>query len=97
MVFTCLFVVVSVKMIGCFHVWLFFFFKQKTAYELRSSDWSSDVCSSDLRRSGGGRAVRADDAGDAEGAGAGDLSDPGRLRPGELGAALRRRDRTRVV
>src|SRR3546814_4178396 len=28
----------------------FFFFKQKTAYELRISDWSSDVCSSDLRR-----------------------------------------------
>src|SRR3546814_6366629 len=27
---------------------LFFFFKQKTAYELRMSDWSSDVCSSDL-------------------------------------------------
>src|SRR3546814_5791730 len=26
-----------------------FFFKQKTAYELRISDWSSDVCSSDLR------------------------------------------------
>src|SRR3546814_6133138 len=26
-----------------------FFFKQKTAYELRMSDWSSDVCSSDLR------------------------------------------------
>src|SRR3546814_14712632 len=33
----------------------FFFFKQKTAYELRISDWSSDVCSSDLglRRSPG--------------------------------------------
>src|SRR3546814_6254271 len=32
-------------------VWigLFFFFKQKTAYEMRISDWSSDVCSSDLR------------------------------------------------
>src|SRR3546814_2810116 len=30
-------------MIGCF-----FFFKQKTAYEMRISDWSSDVCSSDL-------------------------------------------------
>src|SRR3546814_6639888 len=30
----------------------FFFFKQKTAYEMRISDWSSDVCSSDLR--GGG-------------------------------------------
>src|SRR3546814_6043630 len=28
---------------------LFFFFKQKTAYEVRISDWSSDVCSSDLK------------------------------------------------
>src|SRR3546814_3863065 len=28
----------------------FFFFKQRTAYELRISDWSSDVCSSDLRQ-----------------------------------------------
>src|SRR3546814_5057390 len=27
-----------------------FFFKQKTAYEMRNSDWSSDVCSSDLQR-----------------------------------------------
>src|SRR3546814_5338358 len=32
-----------------FTVLIFFFFKQKTAYELRISDWSSDVCSSDLR------------------------------------------------
>src|SRR3546814_5365779 len=31
----------------------FFFFKQKTAYEMRISDWSSDVCSSDLARSHG--------------------------------------------
>src|SRR3546814_8899253 len=31
-------------MLVCF----FFFFKQKTAYEMRISDWSSDVCSSDL-------------------------------------------------
>src|SRR3546814_2081359 len=35
-----------------FHIYysvcLFFFFKQKTAYEMRISDWSSDVCSSDL-------------------------------------------------
>src|SRR3546814_5690629 len=31
-------------LVGCF----FFFFKQKTAYEMRISDWSSDVCSSDL-------------------------------------------------
>src|SRR3546814_5837919 len=29
---------------------IFFFFKQKTAYEMRISDWSSDVCSSDLAR-----------------------------------------------
>src|SRR3546814_9417392 len=28
---------------------MFVFFKQKTAYEMRISDWSSDVCSSDLR------------------------------------------------
>src|SRR3546814_3384715 len=31
-----------------FVVCCFFFFKQKTAYEMRISDWSSDVCSSDL-------------------------------------------------
>src|SRR3546814_7621204 len=35
-----------------FFVCLFFFFKQKTAYEMRISDWSSDVCSSDLHRAG---------------------------------------------
>src|SRR3546814_14542141 len=50
----------------------FFFFKQKTAYEMRISDWSSDVCSSDLHalkglaQAGLGRAIvvtgyRADD------------------------------------
>src|SRR3546814_9412697 len=32
-----------------YYVLSFFFFKQKTAYELRISDWSSDVCSSDLQ------------------------------------------------
>src|SRR3546814_14847481 len=32
----------------------FFFFKQKTAYEMRISDWSSDVCSSDLADHRGG-------------------------------------------
>src|SRR3546814_3503974 len=34
----------------CTHMYLcfFFFYKQKTAYEMRISDWSSDVCSSDL-------------------------------------------------
>src|SRR3546814_9015015 len=34
----------------CIIVLCFFFFKQKTAYEMRISDWSSDVCSSDLQR-----------------------------------------------
>src|SRR3546814_5258378 len=32
----------------CLYLIYFFFFKQKTAYEMRISDWSSDVCSSDL-------------------------------------------------
>src|SRR3546814_8867136 len=32
-------------------VFFFFFFNQKTAYEMRISDWSSDVCSSDLTKS----------------------------------------------
>src|SRR3546814_1990505 len=32
----------------CVSRMFFFFFKQKTAYEMRISDWSSDVCSSDL-------------------------------------------------
>src|SRR3546814_5349117 len=48
---------VIVCRVVCFHVrevlivrsvYVFFFFKQKTAYELRISDWSSDVCSADL-------------------------------------------------
>src|SRR3546814_7906201 len=39
---------------------IFFFFKQKTAYEMRISDWSSDVCSSDL--AGGVRLKALDDA-----------------------------------
>src|SRR3546814_8931753 len=35
-------------------MWLFFLFvKQKTAYEMRISDWSSDVCSSDLEKKNG--------------------------------------------
>src|SRR3546814_5737379 len=35
------------SLVLCFF-FFFFFFKQKTAYEMRISDWSSDVCSSDL-------------------------------------------------
>src|SRR3546814_8892336 len=45
-----------------FNVWLFpvfFFFKQKAAYEMRISDWSSDVCSSDLAAAAGTLGARA--------------------------------------
>src|SRR3546814_5245888 len=42
----------DVTFIDQFVMW-FFFFKQKTAYEMRISDWSSDVCSSDLVRAQG--------------------------------------------
>src|SRR3546814_9659457 len=46
--FVCLHFLYDVIVVGCCCVVCFFFFKQKTAYELRISDWSSDVCSSDL-------------------------------------------------
>src|SRR3546814_1444324 len=38
----------------------FFFFKQKPAYEMRISDWSSDVCSSDLAKAGAIGAAQAE-------------------------------------
>src|SRR3546814_6807520 len=51
-----------------FCVCCFFFFKQKTAYEMRISDWSSDVCSSDLLHAdadvAGAAGRGGDDAGD---------------------------------
>src|SRR3546814_3977515 len=53
MLYACCYIRVS-RLI-CFKLFdfiVFFFFKQKTAYEMRISDWSSDVCSSDLRRGG---------------------------------------------
>src|SRR3546814_7509496 len=40
-------VVMRIRFVLCTLV-MFFFFKQKTAYEMRISDWNSDVCSSDL-------------------------------------------------
>src|SRR3546814_7129510 len=42
------FVVICVKVVMARVMLLIFYFKQKTAYEMRISDWSSDVCSSDL-------------------------------------------------
>src|SRR3546814_9563956 len=43
-----MFSTVFVSTIIMYGLLFFFFFKQKTAYEMRISDWSSDVCSSDL-------------------------------------------------
>src|SRR3546814_14380070 len=42
-----------------YYFWFFFFFKQKTAYEMRISDWSSDVCSSDLLQGEGDKPGRS--------------------------------------
>src|SRR3546814_2815335 len=47
-VFVCIWDVFIVDVYVFFWLCVFFFFKQKTAYEMRISDWSSDVCSSDL-------------------------------------------------
>src|SRR3546814_6603716 len=43
-----LFFLLFVSFFSVVFFFFFFFFKQKTAYEMRISDWSSDVCSSDL-------------------------------------------------
>src|SRR3546814_17229886 len=65
---------------------MFFFFKQKTAYEMRISDWSSDVCSSDLDE-GRHRDAQLEDhrlaaADGAEVAAAQDVADDQRLHNG---------------
>src|SRR3546814_1309282 len=44
-----LMIIYFVMLRACFFMFFIFFFKQKTAYEMRISDWSSDVCSSDLQ------------------------------------------------
>src|SRR3546814_8379268 len=52
--FVCIVLVVYLYFLLFFMCSLFcFFFKQKTAYEMRISDWSSDVCSSDLQTDDG--------------------------------------------
>src|SRR3546814_19749292 len=63
----------------------FFFFKQKTAYEMRISDWSSDVCSSDLATPLRGRGRRRS-AGRARPA----RPDAARPGPGRRATAARR-------
>src|SRR3546814_4860010 len=65
----------------------FFFFKQKTAYEMRISDWSSDVCSSDLQCRGDGDdqvGLQADQRGDGA-----DAQDIGEQLAAETGEARR--------
>src|SRR3546814_16953972 len=66
---------------------MFFFFKQKTAYEWRISDWSSDVCSSDLfiagQQAGGGAVGQRRRVAGGESAAAGGLVEGG-LERGQL-------------
>ena len=50
----------SSKIVTEYVSFTFFFFKQKTAYEIVVSDWSSDVCSSDLEGKGRVRGKRED-------------------------------------
>src|SRR3546814_11722581 len=54
--------IVTISIVVILILFVFFFFKQETAYEMRISDWSSDVCSSDLlwpyRRKGSGFSLR---------------------------------------
>src|SRR3546814_7534764 len=84
----CVLLVLWLFVYGCFFLlcFFFFFFKQKTAYEMRISDWSSDVCSSDLGRHADHHPVLHVHAGSRAGAG-GDLAipDPGRSEERRVG------------
>src|SRR3546814_5000716 len=63
---------ISVSKLMCLYSYFIFVFKQKTAYELRISDWSSDVCSSDLLgRVAGAEPEPRRDGGQADGRGCG--------------------------
>src|SRR3546814_7221466 len=76
----CTYVLISLQSIGESATRVFFCAKQKTAYELRISDWSSDVCSSDLADL---HCPSADD----DPALRQDLPHAGRSRAGEIGRA----------
>src|SRR3546814_5653476 len=73
------------------NVCFFFLFKQKTAYEMRISDWSSDVCSSDLDLFHGNGQVRKPGLGDRT-AGADEL-----FAHHELGRRVDRLDRLQKI
>src|SRR3546814_8464205 len=72
---------------------VFFFFKQKTAYEMRISDWSSDVCSSDLSLAKHVANLCRTEVDFADGSLAKVSSGDGRLEIGEVG---RRREVRRL-
>src|SRR3546814_4273989 len=76
----------------------FFFFKQKTAYEMRISDWSSDVCSSDLGELGRGimHDDRAVDLGEEAVCGGGVLGDDRVGMAARMGVDMRERARDPV-
>src|SRR3546814_12246569 len=73
---------------------VFFFFKQKTAYEMRISDWSLDVCSSDLLRSPASSSparARSPDRGDCRDRSSRAVDHPGCWRsPAPVGAPAQR-------
>src|SRR3546814_6520881 len=69
LLFAGIYVILYLYLLLCLY-FLFFFFKQKTAYEMRISDWSSDVCSSDLVMDAGDDALVAQDADVLDGDGA---------------------------
>src|SRR3546814_5915213 len=71
----------------------FFFFKQKTAYEMRISDWSSDVCSSDLSPLLHDRAVITP----PDAAPQGETRRAGACSPASCPGANQKRDRKSVV
>src|SRR3546814_9307794 len=73
----------------------FFFFKQKTAYELRISDWSSDVCSSDLGARAGDAARSSRDRAARGGGRRVDGRDAGAVVGGDLPGTRRRQRRDR--
>src|SRR3546814_11408842 len=73
---------------------MFFFFKQKTAYEMRISDWSSDVCSSDLHQDQGD--VRVGDRAEKARAPVRRRFDQCEIAGRELGLASPDRDRAPV-
>src|SRR3546814_4779027 len=63
----CIYVRSSLVIPYVFCLYFVFFFKQKTAYEMRISDWSSDVCSSDLLVIGAAQSMAAERGGQARG------------------------------